>query len=271
MEKLTPDKAAVVRLLRDIIDGELDKPESDMALVGECSAFLGELLDGQFPMTENEIEKRLDLLKKKAAREKRLVRLTMAARRIAVCAAVILAVGISSLGIYANYPAVRSWIVGMFSEPAAQSNTAGSITQMTVGETLIYTDMETLIDKEGLEGILYPKSLPEDLEVSSVVYHGKETDYSRISYNFTDASVSFSIGLSCGVVGEPEEGDRVESAGELTFVIRTFEDVYSEDSDEVLYHASAADEEGRYYIIESTSLDKVMRLIHQFSFDLSKL
>ncbi len=260
MKNMTPEGVALVKLLGDIISEEVGKPDgqTNMELIRECDSLLSDLLDDQLPVTEKHIEQRLASVMEQTKQEKkrRKISIPRLGRRIAVCAAVFVVVGLSTVGGYAYFPSFHDWVNKTFSLPVGESFKTDGVTFINVGEPKVYPDMETLMKQEGLEGILYPKTLPEDLKIVSVEYSGEETEFSSILFRFSDPLIRFSIDLNSTSLEEPLEGDKTETVGNLTFVIKNLKDIR-------LYHATAF-LDGRMYCIEGPSFEQVREVIQGF-------
>ncbi len=270
MENMNPGGSSLVKFLGDIISEEVAKPEDqiDMELIDECDSFLSDLLDDGLNLTDNEINKRYATVMSRIKKEQKRRRISIShiARKFAVFAAAVLVVVVSTLSVYAYFPSFHDWVNRILNLPVGSSFEAEEITFINNGEPIVYSDMETLIKNEGLEGILYPKNLPKDLKILSVKYNGKETEYPCIDFEFSDSSIFYSIELNNRYNNEePVDGDYVETTGNLTFVIKKIDCTSNNNlSGMILYHASATDGEGRYYVIEAPTIEKVRELIHKF-------
>ncbi len=175
MEKMTPECSAVVKLLGDLINAEVAKPdgEADMDFVMECDALLSDILDEKFPLTDEEINARLAKLKTKTEEKpKKLPNLSIIGRRSAGIAAAVAAAFLGVYGTYSRVPAFHDW----------------------VNDSLNLAQSDEITAKKS-----------DFLEITSVTYHKDETDSPKITIEFSNPTLVYSVDLSGGYIESGEE------------------------------------------------------------------
>lgn len=200
MENLSDqDKVAY---LFGIIDQEKDKPwdQIDFEKIEECSRHIGKLMENELPELTNErIE---DIRKKNDERFKATHHLAprkrMLAKRIigiAAAVAVLLCAATITVSAYSEGMSIGEYIVyvakNLFPGESVEHN---GITFIREGKTLVYNDIETLIENEKLE-IFYPTELPNGIFVEKILAVGNLTDTEEFTlvFVFNDPSISLFI------------------------------------------------------------------------------
>ncbi len=172
MEKMTPECAAVVKLLGDLINEEVAKPDgqADMDFVMECDALLSGILDEKFPLTDEEIAARLIKLKIKTEKPKNRPNLGRISRRIAVCAASFMLALLGVYGAYSGVPEVKDWVDCRLSQNENE-----------------------------------PSKKPDLLEITSITCGTDETESPRITIEFSNPAIVCTVGLNGGRIESGEE------------------------------------------------------------------
>lgn len=200
MENLSDqDKVAY---LFGIIDQEKDKPwdQIDFEKIEECSRHIGKLIESELPELTNErIE---DIRKKnderfKAAHHPAPKKRMLAKRMIGIAAAVavLLCAATITVSAYSEGMSIGEYIVyvakNLFPGESVEHN---GITFIREGKTVVYNDIETLIENEKLE-IFYPTELPNGIFVEKVLAVGNltETEEFTLVFVFNDPSISLFI------------------------------------------------------------------------------
>lgn len=200
------EKASLKRKLLAIILLESSKPYKKMnsALVTECVDFLWEL-EGKEGLTKEETERRISEIPfaGKSVDFGSHIKNKIKAKRLALIAAII-AILFALFGVVAvsmgsdSAELIRkigNAIVEMFNGETVES---GNVTLIKPDETKYYDSIEELLKEEEID-ILYPGWLPENVEITSVMYslEGEIESY-RFLYNNIDfgLSVSFNQNLA---------------------------------------------------------------------------
>ena len=175
------DKQAMISFLGDVISAEIEKAndEIDTELIAECEAFLAELIT-DVEISDEQMQNNIAKIKSKVLhtaiptpqKNHRVLKI----RRIfaAACAAVILlCAGITA---YAVIPAFHDMVVSVLKLGCGSELDGGGVTFINRGYTKKYTDIQSLIEEEGL-GILYPHDLPDVLKIKTRSIAGEESSY----------------------------------------------------------------------------------------------
>ena len=205
MNKATKEQK--IQWLCQIIDNETDKPEDemDLALIGECSAYLRELSDKTAEATKEQKKRILQQIKahhNQTATTKSAKVLRPTWRKIGkgvAIAATVAALLLSTLTVLAKVNGYSSaWeyvkeniqrIVGL---DAGDRVNAGNITLIKNDGIVTYSSVEELISAEKFD-IFYPSQLPDGVRVTNFSQVMMPDDYTIYSVQFTDSAMSITV------------------------------------------------------------------------------
>ena len=204
MNKATKEQK--IQWLCQIIDNETDKPEDemDLALIGECSAYLRELSDKAAEATKEQKQRILQQIKahhnQTATKPAKVLRPSWKTSRkiIAIAATIVLLLAltltvIAKVNGYSNaWEYVKENIQKIIGMDAGDRVNAGNITLIKNDGVVAYKSIEELLESEGLD-IMYPSELPEGVQITKIseqIIDGKHTVY---SIHFTESGLSIAI------------------------------------------------------------------------------
>ena len=195
-------KEQQVAWICQIINREVEKSDDDVDydLIMECTEFLNDLTSADVPYTDEEIEARLRKLKGDSAQADQngqILSAPISKKRFKPWLKVVAALAATFSVFFATLTVVAknqgygsAWefvvinackIIGLESGEQVDEN---GITIVKPTETITYTSIEELIEKENL-GILYPSDLPDDLKIKEIQQFYESTDEYLLVFIFS--------------------------------------------------------------------------------------
>lgn len=250
-------KSDFAKLLGDIISTEIEKPDGkvDMNLVIECEECLSELLGNGNDFTNEQLEQKLIEIKSKSAKvNKKTFKMRTPFRKsiIALCAVIVLIAG--SVTVYAISPAFRSMVLSLLNLSEGTSIENSGITYIYLGEAVVYSNIEKMIEAESLD-IMYPHKLPDGVVLEKV--SASETQQNIIIvFSFNDPTLSLGIESNADInLSEiAEHAEMYEVNGRISYI--------SEWDNQ--YNSITVNDEYAYYI-SSNSKDDLMFILNNLS------
>lgn len=201
-----------IAILNHMIDQELEKSESeaDMELIQECTAFIEELHDQKYQITDAKLESRLNAIKagksfSENATEsvglRKSSKVLPRRRWIALVAAVITMVILASamaMTAYARangYSNAWEWVASRVKELSDMKPGKKEIDGITIikgDENRTYATVEEFLQAEGLD-ILYPTVLPDGVKVEKIVQTFYGEGKFDLTFVFNTSSIQYSV------------------------------------------------------------------------------
>ena len=250
-------RAEMIQWLGNAIRTETEKPfdEIDYGFVDECGRLLDELMGKSVVLSETEIEERLVKLRADISASSASKGFKIKYRKrwkiAVVCAAVIL--GCSGITVAGFNPSFMNMLVQVIEMDSGSSITEGNVTFIHAGESITYTDIETLVRAENLD-ILYPHNLSTGFGINEISYVEKQQKIIISFGNVPNNYISIEIDQANKLMSEYiKEGQYSESQiGEKTVYIPFYSACtafFINDND--LYSIKAENETQLKLIIES--------------------
>ncbi len=197
----------MLRCLSQIIDHELDKPEHEMdaTLIEQCSALMTELIPQGDRPTEQEMEDSLQsilassptgLPRPRKSRRSLWIKVVAIAAAIAIVASMSLSVIAVKQG-YANaFEYVSDKFIVLFNLDTGIFSNNNGITVIRDSNSIKYTTIDELIIEENLD-ILYPSTLPEDIQIKQIRIIINNTGNEDIYFTFNNDLFAIKIRDIC--------------------------------------------------------------------------
>ena len=197
-------KEQKIQGLCQIIDNETDKPEEerDLALIGECSAYLRELSNAKEKGTQEQKQRILQQIKARHNQPTAKIlhpRWNNPKRIVAIALAAAMMLSISIVAVIAKVKGYSSaWeyvienIQNVNDMAPGETIESGEITLIKNDSVIVYQSIEELLQTEGYD-ILYPSELPEDIKALELYYHRVDDEHMVYAFKFTDINLSFAI------------------------------------------------------------------------------
>ncbi len=249
------DKELMIRWLGEVIHREISKPdgEADMELVEECEETLLYLSDS-VSYSEEELREKARLIISgdvKHLDSSRKARLRIIRRAAAIAACVVLFLFGSMVTAYAFVPSFRSYVKQVIGLQDGSAIDADGITFQYAGDTKKYSTLDELVGSEQLNGILFPRLLTDEIQISAV-YLARSDDQTQVSIIFTVDDLSVSILNDTGV-------DLSELS--VTSEIKEINGIVSYISDDEGIFTSVTVFDGYVYYITSSSREKTITIL----------
>ena len=200
-------KEQKIQWLCQMIDNETDKPEDemDLALIGECSAYLRELSDKAAEATKEQKQRILQQIKAhhnqtattKSAKVLRsrwkTVRKVVAIAIAAVLLLVSTLTVIAKVKGYSNaWEYVKENIQRIVGLDAGDRMNEGEITLIKNDGVVTYKSVEELVQKEKMD-IMYPSRLPDGIQITQISQHFMLENHIMYSIHFNTLGQSIAI------------------------------------------------------------------------------
>jgi len=213
MNKATKEQK--IQWLCQIIDNETDKPEDemDLALIGECSAYLRELSDKAAEATKEQKQRILQQIKahhnQTATKPAKVLRPSWKTTRKVVgiaIAAVLLLVStltvIAKVKGYSNaWEYVKENIQKIIGMDAGDRVNDGEITLIKNDGVVTYGSIEELLQNEGYD-ILYPSDLPNGVQITKISQQILSEEETVYCYCFTDENLFIIVSTTYRILQE---------------------------------------------------------------------
>lgn len=264
MNKATKEQK--IQWLCQMIDNETDKPEDemDLALIGECSAYLRELSDKATEATKEQKQRILQQIKahhnQTAANSAKVLRPRWKTVRKVVAiaiAAVLLLVStltvIAKVKGYSNaWEYVKENIQKIIGLDAGDRVNDEGITLIKNDGMVTYKSIEELLQNESYD-ILYPSDLPEGLHINNIVQQIISEEEIVYCYQFTDQSISVAVSTASKLLQEDlGKYERLENNAMLAYLLK---------KDDGSYQIVGYD--GKYeYLICGTDYDVLIKILN---------
>ncbi len=264
MNKATKEQK--IQWLCQIIDNETDKPEDemDLALIGECSAYLRELSDKAAEATKEQKKRILQQIKahhnQTATKSANVLRPRWKTVRkvvgIAIAAVLLLTLTLTVIAKVKGYS--NAWeyvkeniqrIVGL---DAGDRMNEGEITLIKNDGVVVYKSIEELLKSEGLD-ILYPAELPDGVQITKISEQIISQNHTIYCYKFSDENLS--------VLASTIQEVSPEDLGKYEFISTERVMFYTEKTEEGIHQAIGYD--GKYeYRIYCNNYDVLIKILN---------
>ena len=200
-------KDEVIELLCDMIENEVCKPESqiDYDLISELYLLIDELSEGQPIVSEDNMQRNLENIKKQGAVKKRRKRCSWI-RTFAVVAAsfVIMFSGISIMARVHGYASSWDFILESLQELMPGEKLEGDgITVIKPYASTTYATMEVLMKSENFDFLL-PAVLPEGVAIETITVMYVSNDHSTYEVAVKCSDMNLKIYISTHNLNTPE-------------------------------------------------------------------
>ena len=197
-------KEQKIQGLCQIIDNETDKPEEerDLALIGECSAYLRELSNAKEKGTQEQKQRILQQIKARHNQPTAKIlhpRWNNPKRIVAIALAAAMMLSISIVAVIAKVKGYSSaWeyvienIQNVNDMAPGETIESGEITLIKGGESIAYSSIEDLMQIEGYD-ILYPTMLPDGVEITGVFQQVVDKNHTIYALQFSDENLSVMV------------------------------------------------------------------------------
>lgn len=179
----------LIEWLDNAIAIEEQKPieETDMEFINKCEKLISILMGNYHEYTDEDAKDYFEMITKKESPQRK--KFFFGIKKVLAASIAILIIFLGGFTVYASSPVVKDIINRVLSLNVGQSLENENITYTYEGKSLIYDNIEDLVEIENL-GIVYPDKIPYNAHVKLISYTKSNN---RITFTFNDKRIQFTV------------------------------------------------------------------------------